>query len=198
VLGEAYLGAGRGMDNIIHLKLVPDLGAGVLVNGTLARGAHGFAGELGHLHYDKDGPLCFCGSRGCLRQLLNIPNIVDKLRPAYPQNLTFEDVVHLAAQADAGVHRIVSDLGLTLGHFLATACVLLNPQAIVVDGSLGAAAQPFIDGLREGIRREVPTATLHGLQIVPGILAGRAEVLGAAVLVRRHSATSRAWRSQAE
>jgi predicted NBD/HSP70 family sugar kinase len=91
-------------------------------------------------------------------------------------------LVRLAAEPDPGVHRIVADLGKTLGHFIATACVFLNPEAVIVDGFLGAAAKPSIEGLHQGIDQEAPTAIVHGLRVVPGDLAERAELLGCAAL----------------
>ncbi len=67
-LGELYAGAGIGARNLVYLKFNEQgFGSAIVVNGALARGAHGFAGEIAHLQLDPDGPLCACGGRGCLK-----------------------------------------------------------------------------------------------------------------------------------
>ncbi|MGE5594088.1 MAG: ROK family protein [Betaproteobacteria bacterium] len=64
-LGEKWFGAGQGIRHTVYLSVGVGLGAGVVLNGELYRGATGYAGELGHFTIHPDGPLCGCGNRGC-------------------------------------------------------------------------------------------------------------------------------------
>jgi len=80
------------------------------------------------------------------------------------------------------VHRVLADLGRTLAPILATACLVLDPQAIVVDGALGAGSRAVVAGIRERIERALPRRVFEELQLVPGALADQAELVGAAAL----------------
>ena len=183
-LGEATFGAGRGTDDLIYLKVVVGVGAGLILGGRLHRGAGGLAGELLHLHIKEDGPVCVCGGRGCLMTQFNLPWLVDLVQPAHPAPLTLEDVLALAKSRDPGVLRVLSDLGRLLGRSLADACVYLNPSQIIVDGLLGGAADPVIDGIREMVQRYLQPLAATGLAVVSGQLGENAEILGAVALAR--------------
>lgn len=183
-LGEAVFGAGRGTDDLIYLKVVVGVGAGLILGGRLHRGAGGLAGELAHLHVKEDGPVCVCGGRGCLMTQFNSPRLVDLVQSAYPQTLTLEDVLALADSRDPGVLRVLGDLGRLLGRSLADACVYLNPSQIIVDGLLGGATDPVIDGIREMVQRYLQPLAATGLTVVRGHLGANAEILGAVALAR--------------
>jgi len=184
-LGEIARGAATGLDDVLYVDLVPGFGAGVVAGGELVHGRLGFAGELGHVQVDEHGPLCACGNRGCLIRVATVQHVFEQLRPTYPASLTFEDVVGLAEAEDPDVHRVLADLGRTLAPILATACLVLDPQAIVVDGALGAGSRAVVAGVRERIERALPRRVFEELQLVPGTLADQAELVGAAALAAR-------------
>jgi predicted NBD/HSP70 family sugar kinase len=99
--------------------------------------------------------------------------------------LTLQDVLDLAERGDPGVHRVLTDLGRTLGRSLADLCVYLNPAAIIVDGMLGSAAEPVIEGIRQMLQRYVQPLAAE-VTLVRGELGTAAEVLGAVALARQH------------
>ncbi|WP_410050109.1 ROK family protein, partial [Actinomadura sp. CNU-125] len=68
-LGELWFGGGTRLGDFVHVSGEIGIGAGIVVDGRVFRGAHGFAGELGHLVADPSGPSCPCGGRGCLEQI---------------------------------------------------------------------------------------------------------------------------------
>ncbi|HEY9521721.1 MAG TPA: ROK family transcriptional regulator, partial [Thermopolyspora sp.] len=68
-LGELWFGAGPSLGDFLHVSGEIGIGAGVIVGGQVFRGAHGFAGELGHMMVVPDGPPCACGGRGCLERI---------------------------------------------------------------------------------------------------------------------------------
>ncbi|MEV6604496.1 ROK family transcriptional regulator [Kutzneria sp. NPDC051319] len=183
-LGEATAGAGRGLDSVVYVKVTPNtIGMGIVLGGRIHRGANGFAGELAHVQVNPQGPLCYCGGRGCLRGLLG-QALVDAVRPAYQRDITFQDVLALAEAGEPGPRRILDDLGLTLGRALADFCTLLNPAAIIVDGSLGGAGEIVAAAVRESIARHSAPHAAGAVRVMCGELAERAEVLGALAMVR--------------
>jgi predicted NBD/HSP70 family sugar kinase len=183
-LGEAHFGSGRGFEDLLYLKIVVGVGAGIVLGGRLHRGAGGLAGELAHLHIKEDGPVCACGGRGCLMTQFSSPRLVDLVQSAHAHPLTLQDVLALAEQGDPGVQRVLSDLGRTIGRSLADLCVYLNPAAIIVDGMLGSAAEPVIGGIRQMLQRYVQPLAAD-VTLVRGELAASAEVLGAVALARQ-------------
>jgi len=189
-LGEVMYGAAQGLDGVAYVKVTArTMGMGLVLGGRIHRGASGFAGELAHIQVDPNGPLCYCGGRGCLRGLLGSA-LLDAVRPAYDRPLEFTDVLDLAAAGDAGPRRMLDDLGRTLGRALADFCTLLNPAAIVIDGNLGPAGALVADAVRESIARHSAPHAAHAVRVLHGTLGPNAEPNGARALLidaaRRH------------
>jgi predicted NBD/HSP70 family sugar kinase len=88
-----------------------------------------------------------------------------------------------AAAGDSAARRVLADAGRYIGTAVATLCDLLNPELIVVGGELSAAGDVLLDPLREQVHRDAIPATSRQLEIVPGVLGPRAELLGALALV---------------
>ncbi|HEX9539570.1 MAG TPA: ROK family protein [Streptosporangiaceae bacterium] len=95
------------------------------------------------------------------------------------------DVLSLAADGDAGVLRLLRDLGRTIGRSLADFCVYVAPDGIVLDGILQNAGAPVIDGVKEMLNLSAPPAVGAQLRVVVGMLGNQAELQGAAALARR-------------
>ncbi|HEY1643087.1 MAG TPA: ROK family transcriptional regulator [Streptosporangiaceae bacterium] len=184
-LGEGAFGAATGMPSFIYVKIAQGIGAGLVLDRRLHRGAGGLAGELAHLHTEDDGALCRCGGRGCLMTTLNAIRLIDRIHSVHPAAMSMADVLSLAAAGDAGVCRLLRDLGRTLGRSLADLCVYLAPDGIVLDGLLGSASAPVIEGISESLRQFAPPAIVARVRVVAGQLDSRAELLGAVVLARR-------------
>jgi predicted NBD/HSP70 family sugar kinase len=184
-LGEAGYGAAAGMTSFIYIKMVQGIGAGLILDGRLHRGTNGLAGELAHIHIEDDGAVCGCGGRGCLATVLNTLRLVDLIRAVHPGAATMADVLSLAADGDAGVWRLLRDLGRTIGRSLADFCVYLAPDGIVLDGLLQNAGAPVIDGIKETLHLSAPPTIASQLRIAVGTLGDQAELQGAAALARR-------------
>jgi predicted NBD/HSP70 family sugar kinase len=185
-LGEGAFGAAVSLPSYIYVKIAQGIGAGLVLDRRLHRGAGGLAGELAHMHVEDEGALCRCGGRGCLMTTLNAIRLIDRIHSVHPSAMSMADVLSLAASGDAGVCRLLRDLGRTLGRSLADCCVYLAPDGIVLDGLLGSASEPVIEGISESLRQFAPPAIVARVRVVAGQLGSRAELLGAAVLARRH------------
>ena len=68
-LGEGFQGAGQGASPLFYMTLSTGIGGGILIDGALLRGPDSYAGELGHINLEPDGPECLCGSNGCLERM---------------------------------------------------------------------------------------------------------------------------------
>jgi predicted NBD/HSP70 family sugar kinase len=181
-LAELHWGAGHGASTFVYLKMATGIGAGLVIGGRLFHGAGGTAGEIGHTTVDEAGPICRCGNRGCLEMFAAAPSLAELLRPTRGE-VTGERVVELALEGDPGCQRAIADAGSYTGHAVANLCNLFNPERIVVGGSLGAAGEVLLGPLREAVRRRVIPSAVEDVEIVPGVLGDRAELLGAVALV---------------
>ena len=181
-LAELHWGAGQGASTLVYLKMATGIGAGLVIGGRVFHGAGGTAGEIGHATVDEAGPICRCGNRGCLEMFAAAPALAELLRPTRGE-VTGERVVELALEGDPGCRRAIADAGSYTGHAVANLCNLFNPERIVVGGSLGAAGEVLLGPLREAVRRRVIPSAVEDVEIVPGVLGDRAELLGAVALV---------------
>jgi predicted NBD/HSP70 family sugar kinase len=178
-LGEVSFGAGRGLADVVYVKVSSGIGTGLVLGGRLYHGSAGLAGELGHVHIRDDGHVCRCGNRGCLETVAATGAVLASLRPAHRAELGVRDLLALVAGGDPGARRVVADAGRAIGRVLADHCNVLNPAAIIVGGDLSAAGAPLLDGIRESVDRFAQPAIAEAVEIMPGALGERAEVLGA-------------------
>ncbi len=177
-LGELAFGAARGLDHVIYVKAATGVGAGIVIDGRIVRGGAGIAGELGHVNIDANGAICRCGSRGCLETIVSAPKLVELLQPAHDAPLSVNDLLRLAHQGDPGAVRAIADSGRVIGRVLADLCNVLNPERIVAGGTLGT-VPAFTEGIRASIDRHAQPPTAAAVDVVPGELGERAEVMGA-------------------
>ena len=182
-LAEFMWGAGQGCRNLAYLKVATGIGAGLVIEGRLFRGAGGTAGEIGHTAMDEAGDICRCGNRGCLETLAGAPAIVALVRRTLGEELEPEAVLSRAADGDAICARALADAGRAIGMAVANLCNLVNPERIVVGGAIGGAGDLLLDPLRESVRLRAIASAANEVEIVQAELGERAELLGAVALV---------------
>lgn len=179
-LAEHRFGEGRGHSSLVYVKIASGVGAGIIINDRLFHGADGIAGELGHLTVDEQGPMCRCGSRGCLETYTSAEHIARLVAPTLP-GATLQEIVDEAARGTASALRALEDAGLHLGWALASVVNLLNPAAIVVGGRMAAAGDLLLEPARTGLRRHALDSVAQ-TPILESSLGGRASMIGAVLL----------------
>jgi predicted NBD/HSP70 family sugar kinase len=186
-LAESTWGAGRDCANLVYLKLSTGIGAGIVIGGRLFDGAGGTSGEIGHTTLDETGDICRCGSRGCLETYAGGAAIAAGLSRSMGERLDLNEVLTRALDGDPVCRRALADAARHIGVAAANLCNLVNPERIVVGGSMGHAGDLLLDPLRESVGlRAIPSAA-EDVEIVPGELGKRAELLGAVALALREA-----------
>jgi predicted NBD/HSP70 family sugar kinase len=188
-LAEYVWGAGRGCVDLAYVKIATGIGAGIVLDGRLYRGAAGTAGELGHVTLDARGPVCRCGNRGCLELTAGGRALLENARLTRPDLVDLDDLVRLATDGDAGCRRLLIDAGTQLGFALGGLVNLLNPARIVLGGELGGAAALMREPLRRGLADTAMAAPVNAVQVVPAQLDRRAAALGGVALALGVDAT---------
>ena len=184
---EVFFGAGRGLQNVIYVKVSSGIGAGLVLNGEIYRGENGSAGEIGHVHVKADGAVCRCGSRGCLETVASSGALIALLSSTHGADLTLDDVLELVQNGDLGARRVINDAGRAIGRVLAELCNVLNPAAIIIGGELSSAGEPLLSGVRDSIERCAHAGAVETVKLLVSALGPRAEVLGALALVSSKS-----------
>lgn len=179
-LAEHRHGAGRGHADLVFVKVSSGVGAGIIIDGTLFRGANGSSGEVGHLTLDEQGPLCRCGSRGCLEAYASSGTMLEMMSTQLP-GATVEEVIEAARGGNFAAIRAFEDAGLHLGWGLAALVNLVNPSLVVVGGDMGHAGDLLLDSARSAMRRHVLSGT-GATPVVPAALGDQASVIGALLL----------------
>ena len=182
-LAESALGAGRGISDVVYVKISSGIGAGLVLGGRLHAGISGNAGEIGHVQIRADGVACRCGQRGCLETVAAVPAVLAALRPAHGDRLDLEGVLELVERGDLATTRVIKDAGRAVGRALGDLCNVVNPGAIIIGGDLSAAGVPLIDGIRESVDRYAQPEASNAVTVCRSELGARAEVLGALTLV---------------
>lgn len=179
-LAECHQGAGRGHSELVFVKVSSGLGAGIVVDGRIFRGAAGIAGELGHLTYDEQGPLCRCGSRGCLQAYTSSRMAREMMSDHLPE-AGYDEIVAAAITGNVAARRVFEDAGWHLGWGLAMVANLLNPGVIVVGGDMARAGDLLLESARSGMRRHI-FAGADPTPVVTSELGDRASLMGAVML----------------
>jgi predicted NBD/HSP70 family sugar kinase len=182
-LAEARVGAGRGRRSVVHVAVSEGVSGGIVVAGDVVHGRSGTAGELGHLTIDPDGPVCSCGNRGCLQVYAGSRAVLDLLAGSHGP-MTVPELLERAAEGDPGCRRVLSDVGRHLGTALASVCTVLDPDVLVVGGSMAAAGDVLLDPLREVLAERTSVTSGDVVEVVAGELGAAAPARGALLLAR--------------
>jgi glucokinase len=169
-LGEAVHGAGKdGARPLFYLTLSTGIGGGIVVEDSrVLRGADSWAGEIGHVTIQPDGPECLCGARGCLERLCG----------GLWLERDFGQPAHVLLRDPEFAGRYV----VNLAAGLKTVVMLLNPARIVIGGGIAKAGEALFAPLRAELRRQVTGWSGARLDVVPATLGDDSVLWGALAL----------------
>ena len=158
-LGEYYDGGGSGSRSMLMVTLGTGIGGGFVCNGKLLNGAHGVAGEIGHLIINRDETEpCTCGKYGCAEQYASargMGRLARRWLAAHDdptplralEKLDSHVLFDAAATGDAAAQAILEQAFDILGETIADACCLVDPELVVLGGGVSKAGQALIDGI---------------------------------------------------
>ena len=181
-LGEYGHGAARGVRDLIFVKVSRGIGAGLILDGRLYRGATGVAGNVGHVIVVPNGEICRCGNRGCLETVASVPRVLAGVGEALGRAVRIEELVALVRGGNMGARRTVADAGHRIGQCLADLCGVLNPSLVVIGGELAGTGPVFTSVIHDSLTRFTQPVVAEAVTVRAGELGARAEVLGALAL----------------
>jgi len=177
--------------NMLCVEVSDNIAMGIVANGAVIEGACGNAGELGHIPIDARGPVCYCGSRGCLETLATCTALEDEIHRsdiarevfADPQRVTFDEAIVQAQQGNGFALRLMHRTSRTLGLGLAIALNLFNPQKLVLSGRFFRAPELTLDPVRAAIREHTLPNAIQHVDVELSALGESAAAHGAAMAV---------------
>ena len=200
--GEFQFGAGHDVDDLLLVTVGTGVGGGVVLDGSLYRGAFGVGAEIGHMRVVPGGILCGCGNHGCLEMYASGSALVREVRAAAragsllaadlldraggdPDAITGPMVSEAARAGDTFAIEQLADLGRWLGEGIASLTAVLDPAVVVVGGGVSAADDLLLEPTRAAFRAQL-TGRGHRpmLEIRRARLGNRAGLIGAADLTR--------------
>ncbi len=180
-LAEGRIGAGKGADRFFFVPLGTGIAGAIGIDGRVEAGAHGFAGEIGHIVVRPGGTPCPCGQHGCLERFASASAVGQAWAEACGDpDADAADCAKAVQSGDTRAQAVWQEAVDALADGLVTALTLLDPGTLIIGGGLAEAGETLFAPLREAVRRRVTFQKLPS--IVPAALGDTAGCLGAGLL----------------
>ncbi|WP_030043550.1 ROK family protein [Streptomyces resistomycificus] len=180
-LAEGRIGAGQGTDRFLFVALGTGIAGAIGIDGRVEAGAHGFAGEIGHVVVRPAGVPCPCGQRGCLERYASAAAVSEAWAAASGDpEADAADCAKAVTSGDPNAVRVWREAVDALADGLVTALTLLDPRTLIIGGGLAEAGETLFTPLRDAVRRRVTFQKVPS--IVPAALGDTTGCLGAGLL----------------
>ena len=200
-LGEKVYGKAKNMKDFLALTVGTGLGGGIIIDGELVYGKHGFAGELGHTLVNANGRMCACGKKGCLETYVSATGIrrtvykllADSMEDSILRTISFADlstktITEAAEDGDKLAIKAFEYTGKILGMKLSDFVVHTDPEAIFLLGGLSKAGKHIFNPAQKNMKKYLmPLFQDKNIQLQPsGLKDDDAPILGASSLVWKY------------
>lgn len=198
--GELSMGNAQGFRNALFVNASWGLGLGIIVNGELYYGRHGYSGEIGHMNVYNNEIMCHCGKKGCLETEVSGSAIHRKLLErirqgqtsvlsplvTHGQTISTFDIVYAATRnEDPLCIELIEQAGAELGRQLANLINIFNPEAVIVGGVLALADEYFLPPIRSAIRKYSLKLMCKDIEVLVSANPQRVGMIGACMVARQ-------------
>ena len=199
-LGKHLYGIGRGHRDLVYLTVSTGIGGGVIVNGELLLGQGRFAGEIGHMTIDRNGPLCTCGNVGCLEALASGTSIakqaaqriqggkvsrISQLVQDRLELIAAEVVAQAAIEGDALAQEVMEGATIALGWGVVSLLHIFDPEIIILGGGVIQQLHQMFSLLYRVVRQNTMSHRQREVPVVPTSFGDKITLAGAAALFFR-------------
>lgn len=181
-LAERNFGEGCRFNSFMLLVVDTGIGAGIIINNSLYRGAGGFGGELGHASVDINGKPCNCGNRGCLEVYASMPAVLNDAAFKRLEVKTWKDIVDKAECGDAGCMDIIENEARYLAGSIVNSMNLLELEAVVLTGLINY-GDMLVNRIREIAHSMTITRDIHKIQICMSSITRDSDIIASAAIV---------------
>ncbi len=135
-MAEALLGAGRGRKLVFGVIMGTGCGGGIVHNGEILAGAQGIAGEWGHMSINPDGPLCYCGHRGCVETYISGGGLQNLYAGQFGVKRSFREIEKDFLAGDPDAAAFMKIFFKNFGRATANLIDVLDPDVVVLGGGV--------------------------------------------------------------
>lgn len=184
-LAEHWVGAGRGVDNLLGMVVSTGVGGGLVLGGRAVPSPTGNAGHVGHIEVGGFDDPCPCGGSGCLEAVASGPRTVAWARARGFTGETGEDLAMAHAAGDRVALEAVHRAGTAIGRAVASAANLLDLDVVAIGGGFSRVAPALFEHARAALAERAGFPFVTRVRIVPSGLSDEGPLIGAAALVHR-------------
>ncbi len=183
-IAERIFGSGKNIDNFVYITLSTGIGGGAFIDGKLYRGAHGMAGEFGHMVVMSNGPICGCGRRGCLEAIASGKGIARRVAENVtavkeselysnirPSDIDARKVFEFKKKGDMFSQLIIEETIYYLAVGIVNIIDLFDPDAVIIGGGIANAGDELFKPLRVAVQEEFKTMQ-RPVKILKGLKNG--------------------------
>ena len=200
-IAEHLLGAGKDATDMVYVALGTGIGGGLVLDGEVRRGAHGFGGEFGHMVVERGGRVCACGRRGCWETVASgsalgvlareragagVAPAILAAAGGVVDVVTGEHAVAAAVEGDDAAQAVIATYADSVGLGVAALATVLDPAVVVVGGGVVDAGDIVMEPIRQAVAAHVMGgAHRPEIPVLPAAFGGRSAAIGAAALAAR-------------
>ena len=184
-LAEHWVGAGRGVPNMLGMIVSTGVGGGLVLGGRAAPSPTGNGGHIGHIEVGGFDDACACGGRGCLEAVASGPRTVAWARTQGFTGETGEELARAHVDGDPIAVAAVARAGGAIGHAVASATNLLDLDVVAIGGGFARVSPALFDHARAALEERHAFPFVSRVRIVPSGLSDEGPLIGAAALVHR-------------
>ncbi|MHA4817698.1 ROK family protein [Streptomyces aculeolatus] len=186
-LAEATWGAAADDADVLYLRVSHGVGGGLIVGGSLHRGAFGLSGELGHVTAVPAGAQCECGGAGCLETVASVGAVLDAYRAAGGRADDLAAFTAALSAGDPAARAVLAVAGAHIGTVLAAVCNAIGPGVIVIGGELARTGEALTGPIEKALGAHIMPASRDRVVLRPATLGATGGALGAIALVLHES-----------
>lgn len=191
-LAELWSGSAKSCEQAVVLTIGTGIGAGIIVNGRLLSGAHGFAGEVGHSVIKKDGPMTPCGNPGTFEEYAAVTGLLkltksrlaEEGRPLPEEGLNGRVIFRLAEEGDKFYSEILKTWIRDMAVGIVNLVYTFDPEIVVIGGAVSAQDALLIRPLREEVRAQLMPLYARVFRLEPATHGNEAGMIGAVYALR--------------
>jgi predicted NBD/HSP70 family sugar kinase len=183
-IGELEFNPAQASDPLLYVSINQGVGAGVIVGDQLLTGSRGFAGEVGHIVLQINGPLCSCGRRGCAEALIGLRALLGSAEPGAASPLA--EIRQRLTEGDAETARALKKAAGYLGVLLQNLSAAYDPACIVLGGSVIELGDAFLQPALKTLNDYASAANMTPTTVQISRFGADAVAVGAAALARYH------------
>jgi fructokinase len=179
-MAEAMKGAGKGKTMVFGVIMGTGCGGGIVYDGKLINGLQSIAGEWGHVTIDPQGPLCYCGKRGCIETFISGGGLENRYKDLTGNKKTLQKMVDLYHKKEADASKVMDAFFENFGISLSNLINILDPDIVVLGGGLSNMDELYTKGI-DRVKKYIFNDTLE-TPIVKNLCGDSSGVFGAALI----------------